>query len=355
MQADCPLFNKIPAEIRDCIFSFALSPFDNHDYPYKPGQHWYRPGYHYPQMLDTRLLQTCKRIYEECRLMPIKLNEFVLYLFDLPSHPKIETQGLFRNPKTGTGDRLHCLTQMQQQSVENVHCFVQRLFFSDWFAHQAVWQRLFSTKRLTLTFRCTDWWPWGSDARPTDRLGICPWLPSRTTRQAMEAEPVDPTPKYISSNMDQGVPPSGQRPFAVLTWNPPQLEVLRIEFEAEIEKKDQLVIVVDGAKGWKFSREDGSHLRWNGEVKESKWEGLAHPIEEDEECNYGGDEEEFHKIHAESNAVDVGDSSMTEDRAETPQLTDTLQPIDILQLTETPRPTKTPQLTYVVVALTFRP
>jgi len=30
-----------------------------------------------------------------------------------------------------------------------------------------------------------------------------------------------------------------------------------------------------------------------GEVKESKWEELANPIEADEEYNCGGDEEEF--------------------------------------------------------------
>lgn len=152
----------------------------------------------------------------------------------------------------------------------------------------------------------------------------------------------------------------------VLIWNLPQLEVLEIEFEAEVKKKDQLVVVVDRAKGWKFRREDGPHLRRKEEVKESKWEGLTHPIEVDEEYSYGGDEEEFQEIHAESNTVDVGDSSMTKDRAETAQLTEILQPTDTLQLTdivqltetprpaETPQPTKTSQVTYVVAVVTFR-
>jgi hypothetical protein len=158
----------------------------------------------------------------------------------------------------------------------------------------------------------------------------------------MEAEPIDPTLEYISSNMDHGVSPSGQRPFAVFIWKLSQLEVLEIEFEAEVKKKDQLVVVVDRAKGWKFPREDGSYFRWNGEVKESKWEGLAHPIEEDDEYNYYGGEGDLQEIHAESNAEDVGDSSMNEDRAETPRLT------EALQLAETP------QLTYVVAVLTFR-
>jgi hypothetical protein len=47
----------------------------------------------------------------------------------------------------------------------------------------------------------------------------------------------------------------------VLIWNLPQLEVLKIEFKAEVKKKDQLVTVVDRAKGWRFPRKDGSHLR----------------------------------------------------------------------------------------------
>jgi hypothetical protein len=59
-----------------------------------------------------------------------------------------------------------------------------------------------------------------------------------------------------------------------------------------------------------------------GEVKELKWEGPAHPIEVDEEYKYRGDEEEFRGIHTEANPVDVSDSSMTEDCAKTPQLTD---------------------------------
>jgi hypothetical protein len=299
-------------------------------------------------MLDTRLLRTCKRIYEECRLMPIKLNEFVLYLFDGPIYQGWGRQGLLRNPGTGTGDRLHCLTQTQQQSIENVHCFVQQFFLENWLAYQAAWEGLSSAKRLTLTLRRTDWWSWESDVGSPDRLGICPWLPGRTTCQAMEAEPVDPTLEYIRSNMDRGVLPSRQRPFAVLIRNFPQLEVLEIEFEAEVKKKDQLVAVVDRAKGWKFPREDGSYLLWNGEVKESKWEGPAHPIEEDEEYSSSVDEEES---HVESNAEDVGDRSITEDRTETPQLTETLQLADTLQLTDTLQLAET---TYVIAVLTFR-
>src|SRR5947209_1523227 len=86
----------------------------------------------------------------------------------------------------------------------------------------------------------------------------------------------------------------------------------------------------------------------DGEVKESKWEGLAQPAEEDKEYSPGGDEEESQEIHVEPNAEDAGDSSITEDCTETPQLVDTLH------LTDTLHPAETTRLTYVVVVLTFR-
>src|SRR5204863_322648 len=86
VQAACPLYTKVPTEIRNLIFSYALSAFDNHDDPYQPGEHWCRPGYEYAQILDLRVLQTCKRIYHEYHLLPITQSEFVYYLFDGPVH-----------------------------------------------------------------------------------------------------------------------------------------------------------------------------------------------------------------------------------------------------------------------------
>jgi hypothetical protein len=79
---------------------------------------------------------------------------------------------------------------------------------------------------------------------------------------------------------------------------------------------------------WSTEQKDGSfhektdHMSAGTERgKNQSGKGLAHLIEGDEEYNYGGAEEEFQEIHAEFNVEGVGDNSMTEDRAETPQLT----------------------------------
>ena len=274
LQARCPLFNKVPAEIRDRIFLFALSPFDDLHHPWKPGQHWYRPGHHYPQKLDTRLLQTCKRIYHECRLMPIKLNEFVFHLLDGPYDPVYPAEPA----KVGVAGRLSCLTKDQQGCVESLHYFVQQTWLEDW-PSAIAWRARHFPKKLTLTLRRTDWWPWELDEESSDILGICPWLPGRVTRQMMEAEPLDPALDYIQSRMLQ----AGVQQHTIwgrMFAQPERLESLEIQLETEIKKKDQLDAVVDRAKRWKFPRPGGAHFSWTGEISETKWEGLASPIGE---------------------------------------------------------------------------
>lgn len=192
IQADCPLYTKVPAEIRNRVFSYALSAFDNQDHPYQAGAHWCRPGYEYPQMLDTRVLQTCKRIYHEYRLLPVTQNEFVYYLFDGPIHKEGTRRHKFKSPQTGTGARFDILTEEQQHLVQKVHYFVQQYYLERWPSaiHKAP-QGWSLARILTFTFRRSDWWSWESDVASTDRMGICPWLPGRTTREKMEAEPLD--------------------------------------------------------------------------------------------------------------------------------------------------------------------
>ncbi|MCJ1397783.1 hypothetical protein MMC11_000979 [Xylographa trunciseda] len=63
-QDDCPLFNKIPPEIRHIIFSLTLSAYNN-GAPYRKGSFYDRPGYHYRHRIDTALLLTCKLVVVE--------------------------------------------------------------------------------------------------------------------------------------------------------------------------------------------------------------------------------------------------------------------------------------------------
>jgi hypothetical protein len=265
----------VPTEIRNLIFSYALSAFDNHDEPYQPGEHWCRPGYEYAQMLDTRILQTCKRIYHEYRLLPITQSEFIYYLFDGPIHKEGRRQRLGKSPRKGTGTRFGILTEEQQHLVQKVHCFTQQYYLESWLlaVKMALIEGWRFARVLTFTLRRSDWWSWESDVASADRMGICPWLPGRTTREEMEAEPLDPHLDYIQPRISQ----AGGITWGSLVAQLPRLQVLTMEFETEIKKKSQLDVVVERAKRWKFPRQDAAPLHWCGETSQTKWEGPAYP------------------------------------------------------------------------------
>jgi hypothetical protein len=84
----------------------------------------------------------------------------------------------------------------------------------------------------------------------TDRMGICPWLPGRTTREKMEVEPHDPPLEYIQSQLSQ----AGRITWGSRVANLARLEVLAMEFETEIRKERQLDVVVERAKAMEVSQ-----------------------------------------------------------------------------------------------------
>ena len=77
-QTQSPLFSILPAELRSLIFEFVLSqksdparpvrvPLWHH--PYEP---LYRPGHAYRTTLDSSLLLTCRLIYYEAHVIPLR-------------------------------------------------------------------------------------------------------------------------------------------------------------------------------------------------------------------------------------------------------------------------------------------
>ncbi|KAF2643216.1 hypothetical protein P280DRAFT_246406 [Massarina eburnea CBS 473.64] len=71
-QLQSPLFSKIPPEIRNEIFSLALTEFRYADYA--------RPGYEGDKRIDVALLRTCKIVYGETRGMPDRNVEIVSWI-----------------------------------------------------------------------------------------------------------------------------------------------------------------------------------------------------------------------------------------------------------------------------------
>ena len=265
-QSDCVLYSKLPSEIRTRIFEYAVASTDDHTKPYLPDRVYYRPGSHYHQKTDISLLLTCKQIYLETRLMPAAQTEHNFWLFGAPFQTmRTKVNGMARFDAWSAS-----LNEEQRQTVNYVRLFAQQYYLEnlDQFSRLSSLASI-TTKQLTLTFRHSDWWSWQSPAESSDKLGICPWLPARTSQQAMLAQTLEPDLVFLNEYMKQG------------TWGfqisqIKGLSILKIEFEIDVVKKAQLQVVLERAKHWKFPLEGtNTALKQVGEIRESSWVGLA--------------------------------------------------------------------------------
>ena len=87
-QEQSPLFNIIPPEIRNQIFELALQTYDNPKALYEKNTYWARPGCMGKQKVDTELLRTCKRVYDETKVIPLRDFELRYYLGSRSRAPK---------------------------------------------------------------------------------------------------------------------------------------------------------------------------------------------------------------------------------------------------------------------------
>ena len=265
-QQQCLLYSEIPSEIRTRIFELACTASDDLEKLYGTDRVYYRPDYKCRQNANIALLQTCKQIFEETRLMPVKEAEHTFWMFGGPLR-------LLRTRKHAVGnfsEWQNSLTKAQQCAVKHVHLFVQQFYFEQMGTRHMISELKFKTKSFKITFRHSDWWSWGSPPESSDRLGICPWLPDRVSHQAMLSQQLEPTIQQLKATMIKGT----------WGWQIGQivgLEVLEIEFETDIVKKDQMKCVLERAKHWKFLLHDSDAvLESNGEIRESEWVGQAH-------------------------------------------------------------------------------
>jgi hypothetical protein len=272
-QTDSPLFSTIPAEIRQRIYTFTLHAFDDPSKPFNLQHHHYRPGHEYGPKYDLRLLQTCKRIYHEARLLPVSLNEVTIYLYrgplsNLPAYSQYDWRARYRILNEDQRDVVHTVQIFARQCYleSNADLLIPgstQLGYKQLREVGLVTSNSMIAKRIILTFRRSDWWSWESPPMSNDQLGICPWRRGRTDWKQMEAEPL-------------GGPPQGEwegwgGQFRYVRG----LETLEIEFETVETKKRQLERVVRRAKYWRFPLDDDRVLAWTGNVKESTWVGAV--------------------------------------------------------------------------------
>ncbi|KAH6652581.1 hypothetical protein BKA67DRAFT_566944 [Truncatella angustata] len=265
-QPDCIFYSRLPAEVRTIIFEYALVPDPDLKKPYAPNRVFYRPYLRHHPKTRVALLRTCKLVFRETRLMPVAQATHYFWLFGGPWR-------YMKNGVHGQGDWAlwaRSLSEPQRAAVQHVHIFAQQ-FALEGLGGATVprsWGSI-ATRSLRLTFRHSDWWSWESPAESSDKMGICPWLRGRTSRQDMLAQPLVLSHEQIHEQMADG------------TWGYQVglvrgLQRLEIEFETDVLKKEQLEKVLDRAQHWVFPLQGrDAVLMKHGDVVESYWDGMA--------------------------------------------------------------------------------
>lgn len=303
-QTQCMLYSKIPSEIRTRIFALTLREFEDKSKPYHQNRVYYRPGFHYHTKQDTRLLQTGRRIYQEARMMPVLLAEFVYWVYGGPSHH-------CQNRDPGRLNLFMKMTSEQLGAIDTVHLFAQQAFLE--------WCEPFATpitcRKLKITLRHTDWWSWESAANSDDKLGLCPWRSDRTTYEEMLAEPRgnDLRSRWDETRRGNTERDEGERSGV---WGYELqfirgLKCLEMEFETDIKKKSQLEAVVDSAKLWRIPMSSQTELRWTGEIKERTWMGTERQQADEDIDSHSETDEEFVEDAGNRDFVDLTSTSQS--------------------------------------------
>ncbi|PYI02346.1 hypothetical protein BO78DRAFT_454335, partial [Aspergillus sclerotiicarbonarius CBS 121057] len=237
-QTTSPLFTHLPPELRNKIYAYTLESAPAPSTPtYRRQALYYRPGFQRPKRISTALLQTCQQIYVEASLLPALLTPHTFWCYRAPPH--------VRNA-AAPGEYFSRMTDEQRAVVREVCFFTQQFFL------EADWGRILGSlgdvgggvcpKKITLTLRHSDWWFWEND----EMLGIDPAWGNQFVRV-------------------------------------PGLEVLVVEFETVMRKRDQLDRIVQMAAGWRFPLvpAEGAFLvpgEGGGEREAWRWVGVREEV-----------------------------------------------------------------------------
>ncbi|KAL2047036.1 hypothetical protein N7G274_001054 [Stereocaulon virgatum] len=223
-QSASPLFNRIPAEIRNEVFEHALTAYDDKTKPYQNGSYCYRPGHRYAHKVDTNLLLTCRRIYAETKDIPASINPYTCWFERAPPHAG--KQGLTRLSTENTA-----AVTVRHRGLKYVHIHTQQFWLcGSTFGHFTRLWKLASPTHLKLTIRHSDWYWWENE----------------------EEIALDPKKSGIPSGYS-----NASDTFAPMSWGSELqkmegLKVFQLELETVEMKKDELDAIVARAPGWQF-------------------------------------------------------------------------------------------------------
>ncbi len=259
----CPLFSRIPNEIRNKIFAHALTEYADKTKPYSRRSAFYRPGYEFHKLISTTLLLTCRRIYLEAHLVPLAINEHVFWCTQSPT-------GRWNSAQAST--YFQRLTHAQRQSVATVHLFGTRYWNGKSWRHDFAQLVYTWLKKLVLTLRHEHW----AFFHRGQNYGFDPILPVAVTWDE-KGIPYAPSAECPDGPFEEvfGLPMGKEEIWGRQFQNMHGLKELRIDFEAVETRRKSLDPVVQFARNWRFDLWDGRVLSTEGtQVVERRWKGL---------------------------------------------------------------------------------
>jgi hypothetical protein len=180
LQHQSALF-KLPAELRNIIWSLVAQPSDDPAQKYHERDFCYRPGHHAKHVHDTAVLQTCRRVWLEAHALPMLQAEHCFWFRDLERRP-LWCQSLDLDEIRRFRSFLRRLSHNGVRSLFHIHVFAQMIFIDDDEGGSGIGRviRLLAEDRVagesliagpivpkifTLTVRHFDWWGWENGQR----------------------------------------------------------------------------------------------------------------------------------------------------------------------------------------------
>ncbi|KAI1810585.1 hypothetical protein GGS20DRAFT_168424 [Poronia punctata] len=329
-QSASPLFAKLPPELREIIWEYALARYyevvPHEQYPLDDPS--VRPGQAAPLRVAVELLLTCRAVYVEAFLTPFRVNPVMVFdghPYDVPQHNVLQcTPANLRSCRklrpwqfANVGVVEMCVQQytLEGGSVERVSRLLGNkgrhegheargitlagyasfqpaketkpeqllpvtesetsaervMLIRSIFAGQKI-------KNLTIRMSRTDWWSWASQPQenPHERLRLEPMMNITDRRDASSAMVKGYEARLAGREPDFDLDEFEKQGRWGMQFEEywPDLERLVLDLEMYAIKEDQLDAVIRCAKLWTFPLGDNVQLEWDGR-KESvvRWRG----------------------------------------------------------------------------------
>ena len=201
-QSQSPFFAILPGEVRNSIYEYALSDFEDLTAPYQEQTCYRRPNYNAPRKISTAILRTCRQAYLEAWALPWMCSEYTFYLTADDRRPLNTMTFLTMQKLLNRLHRMHALAAMPPPSavedrtimtrsrsqfpwpspfeaqdrlrkledilppleVDSIRVFPQMYNLEPGIKlGEILFLKHFAPRRITITIRHTDWWHWESD------------------------------------------------------------------------------------------------------------------------------------------------------------------------------------------------